>query len=141
MKMADHHENITNKVLTDMELEEANPLVLHRHQKADELANNPNFISSMMNKPKPISDPPSVAQSIDEMRESPSNSAIWSGVDSRIMLFTTQVSFSLAALCFGMYLIIEHDNNEGYMSFGSSLVMFVLGFLTKNPVMKKKRIR
>jgi len=77
----------------------------------------------------------------EQAAEKPStvNSAIWSGVDSRLMLFVSQICFSLISLGFGMYLIIDHDKNEGYMTFGSSLIMFILGFLTKNPVIKRKK--
>lgn len=67
------------------------------------------------------------------------NTEIWSGIDSRILLFISQIGISLIAVGFGMYLIIEHDNNEGYLSLGSSLIMYVLGFITKNPVVKKKK--
>ncbi len=66
------------------------------------------------------------------------NSAIWSGFDSRIMLFISQITFSFIAVIFGMYLIIS-NNGDGFLTIGSSLITFVLGFLTKNPVIGKRR--
>ena len=66
------------------------------------------------------------------------NSAIWSGYDSRVMLFFSQITFSLIAVGFGMYLIIDSDGKEGYLTVGSSLITYVLGFLTKNPVIGKR---
>lgn len=69
------------------------------------------------------------------------NSVIWSGHDSRLLLFLSQISFCFIAVGFGMYLVIEHDHSDVYMNFGSSLIMYVLGFLTKNPVIKRKSRR
>lgn len=69
-------------------------------------------------------------------------STFWGGrkkaIDSRLLLFSVQIMFSAIAVGFGMYLVIDHKNNEGYLSLGSSLIMYILGFLTKSPVAKRR---
>lgn len=83
----------------------------------------------------------SITRSINKSTPVPENSVnsdIWSGVDSRIMLFITQIFFSFIAIVFGMFLVINNNGNEGYLSAGMSIIMYILGFMTKSPVMKKK---